>query len=154
MICICTLFVAFSRTNIETASAREEEKTKTIENRMQEKRKGLKTTSNECIVFVSETHKVMIFRNVLCILLALPSLKGASALRKFPNCFLTKMRHTLHSSCKETISAMPQEAELSQTSSRIMTENDESDSSSSTSDEEELGNDDEEEQEQRDIAQH
>ena len=39
---------------IET-SAREEEKKKTVENRMQEKRKGLKTTSNECIVFVSET---------------------------------------------------------------------------------------------------
>ena len=53
------------------------------------------------------------------------------------------MRHTLHSSCKETISATPQEAELSQTSSRIMAENDESDSSSSMSDEEELGNDDE-----------
>ena len=39
---------------IET-SAREEEKKKTVQNRMQEKRKGLKTTSNECIVFVSET---------------------------------------------------------------------------------------------------
>ena len=31
---------------------------------------------------------------------------------------LTEMRHTLHSSCKETISATPQEAELSQTSSQ------------------------------------
>ena len=30
-------------------------KKKTVENRMQEKRNGLKTTSNECIVFVSET---------------------------------------------------------------------------------------------------
>ena len=30
-------------------------KKKTVGNRMQEKRKGLKTTSNECIVFVSET---------------------------------------------------------------------------------------------------
>ena len=84
----------------------------------------------------------------------MPSLKDASALRKFLNCFLIKMRHTLHSSCKETISATPQEAELSQTSSRIMTENDESDSSSSMSDEDELGNNDEEEQEQRDVAQH
>ena len=50
--------------------------------------------------------------------LALPSLKGASMLRKFPTGFLIEMRHTLHSSCKETISATPQEAELSQTSSR------------------------------------
>ena len=49
------VFVAFSRAYIETALAREEEKKKTVENRMQEKRKGLKTTSNECIVFVSET---------------------------------------------------------------------------------------------------
>ena len=64
------------------------------------------------------------------------------------------MRHTLDSSCKKTISATPQEAELSQTSSRIMTENDESDSSSSMSDEDELGNNDEEEQEQRDVARH
>ena len=40
---------------METASAREEEKKKTVENRMQEKRKALKTTSNKCIVFVSET---------------------------------------------------------------------------------------------------
>ena len=48
-------FVAFSRAYIETASAREEEKKKTVENRMQEKRNGLKTTSNKCIVFVSET---------------------------------------------------------------------------------------------------
>ena len=39
---------------IETASTREEEKKKTVENRMQEKTKGLKATS-ECIVFVSET---------------------------------------------------------------------------------------------------
>ena len=93
-------------------------KKKTVENRMQEKRKGLKTTFNECIVFVSETRLIMIFRNVFCILLALPSLKGASTLRKFPNCFLIEKRHTLHSSCKETISATPQEAELSQTSSR------------------------------------
>ena len=105
---------------------------------MQEKRKGLKTTSNKCIVFVSETCWVMIFQNVFSILLTLPSLKDALALRKFLNCFLIKMRHTLHSSCKETISATLQEAELSQTSSRIMTENDKRDSSSSMSNEEEL----------------
>ena len=49
---------------------------------------------------------------------ALPSLKGASTLRKFANCFLIEMPHTLHSSCKETILATPQEAKLSQTSSR------------------------------------
>ena len=48
--------------------------------------------------------------------LAVP--EGASKLRKFPNCFLIEIRHTLHSSCKETISATPQEEELSQTSSR------------------------------------
>ena len=30
-------------------------KKKTVENRIQEKRKGLNTTSNKCIVFVSET---------------------------------------------------------------------------------------------------
>ena len=34
---------------------RKKEKKKTVENRMQEKMKGLKTTSNECIVFVLET---------------------------------------------------------------------------------------------------
>ena len=89
-----------------------------------------------------------------CLLLALLSLKGASTLRKFPNCFLIEKRHTLQSSCKETISATPREAELSETSSRIMAENDESDSSSSMSDEEELGNDDGDEHEQRDVAQH
>ena len=99
--------------------------------------------------------------------LAVP--EGCIDVEKVSELLLIEMRHTLHSSCKETISATPQEAELSQTSSRrleitcttsctlreyAMTENDKSDSSSSTSDGEELGNDVEEEHEQRDVARH
>ena len=96
--------------------------------------------------------------------LAVP--EGCIDVEKVSELLLIEMRHTLHSSCKEAISATPQEAKfISQTSSRrfmypeeyaeyAMIENDESDSSSSTRDEEELGNDDEEEHEQRDVAQH
>ena len=48
--------------------------------------------------------------------LAVP--EGCIDVEKVSELLLIEMRHTLHSSCKETISATPQEAELSQTSSR------------------------------------
>ena len=48
--------------------------------------------------------------------LAVP--EGCIDVEKVSELLLIEMRHTLHSSCKETFSATPQEEELSQTSSR------------------------------------
>ena len=154
---------------METASVREEEKKKTVENRMQEKKKRFENN-------VQRVYSICVANplgNYLpkCLLyppcLAVP--EGCIDVEKVSDLLfdrdaayiaqLLQGNHFSNAAGSRIITNLKPEVRYNvycfmYPEEYAMTENDESDSDSSTRDEEELGNDDEEEHEQRDVAQH